>query len=124
MRNYSGSSERLELSMVCASSYELYQLSRDTYEQVLFRYMSYDWMKEHGYAIDSVNYELVYSGDLDPDTNPEDIFRKFNLDKPADYNGHSMSVSDVVVFDRDGYRTAYYCDRFGFREIEWGGKNG
>jgi len=27
----------------------------------------------------------------------EDIYRRFNIDHPEDFRGHSLSVSDVVV---------------------------
>ena len=40
--------------------------------------------------------------------------------KPADYPGRSMSVSDVVVICEGRNRAAYYCDRIGFRGIDWG----
>ena len=39
---------------------------------------------------------------------------KFNLDHPADFRGHSLSVSDVVV----AKGKAYYVDTFGFKELK------
>ena len=30
----------------------------------------------------------------------------------------SMSVSDVLVINRDGKKTAYYVDSFGFQEVK------
>jgi hypothetical protein len=44
----------------------------------------------------------------------EEIFRVFNIEKPADFKGHSLSVSDVVVLDG----AAYYVDVYGFKRIE------
>lgn len=44
----------------------------------------------------------------------EEIFRVFNIEKPADFKGHSLSVSDVVVLDG----AAYYVDAYGFKRIE------
>lgn len=44
----------------------------------------------------------------------EEIFRVFNIDKPADFRGHSLSVSDVVVLDG----MAYYVDVYGFKKLE------
>ena len=50
------------------------------------------------------NYDLVYEGSMaDVTDNPdlriqlEAIYRKFNLERPDDFTGHSLSVSDVVV---------------------------
>lgn len=36
---------------------------------------------------------------------------------PADFKGHSMSVSDVVIVNRDGDMKAYYVDSFGFADL-------
>ena len=54
-------------------------------------------MQEAGLAVDRQNYDLVYTAPLDGKTTLEDIYRTFNLDRPADFTGHSLSVSDVVV---------------------------
>ena len=42
---------------------------------------------------------------------------RFNIDRPADFKGHSLSVSDIVVLHQDGKDTAHYCDRFGFSQV-------
>ena len=47
----------------------------------------------------------------------EDIYTKFNIDHPADFTGHSLSVSDVVVLHQDGENTSHYVDSVGYREI-------
>ena len=39
------------------------------------------------------------------------------MDRPADFTGHSLSVSDIVVLHQDGRDTAHYCDRFGFSQV-------
>ena len=44
-------------------------------------------------------------------------YTRFNIDHPADFKGHSLSVSDVVVLHQDGKDTAHYCDRAGFSEV-------
>lgn len=50
----------------------------------------------------------------DTETVLEHVFRTFNIHKPRDFKGHSISVSDVVTLDG----TAYYVDSFGFKKIE------
>ena len=35
-------------------------------------------------------------------TSLEDIYTRFNLDHPADFKGHSLSVSDIVVLHQNG----------------------
>ena len=44
----------------------------------------------------------------------EMVFEKFNIDHPADYKGHSLSVSDIVVLHEDGKNSAHFVDSFGF----------
>ena len=47
----------------------------------------------------------------------EAIYTKFNIDHPADYKAHSLSVSDIVVLHEDGENTAHFVDSFGFTEL-------
>ena len=74
-------------------------------------------MQEAGLAVDRQNYDLIYTAPLDGKTTLEDIYRTFNLDRPADFTGHSLSVSDVVVLNRSGKEEAHYCDSFGFTPV-------
>jgi len=79
-----------------------------------YRFEAYERLQEAGLAVDRQNYDLVYTAPLDGKTTLEDIYRTFNLDRPADFTGHSLSVSDVVVLTRSGKEEAHYCDSFGF----------
>lgn len=56
------------------------------------------------------DYEYVYGGYSD---SLEDIYARFNMFHPSDFKGHSLSVSDVVMFG-DQY---YYCDSIGWENI-------
>ena len=40
-------------------------------------------------------YDKVYEAEVDG-TSLEDVYEKFNIDKPDDYKARSLSVSDVV----------------------------
>ena len=69
------------------------------------------------------SYELVYSASLPP-TDVRDqgsilegLYAKFNLDRPVDFHGHSLSVSDVIVLKQKGQVTSYYTDSFGFQKL-------
>ena len=69
------------------------------------------------------SYELVYSASLPP-TDVRDqgsilegLYAKFNLDRPEDFHGHSLSVSDVIVLKQKGQVTSYYTDSFGFQKL-------
>ena len=45
----------------------------------------------------------------------ECLFETFNNNKPSDYKRRSMSVSDVVVVNG----RAFYCDKFGWKEVDF-----
>lgn len=75
-----------------------------------FRYRSYEDLQADGLSLDRKNYQLVYTAPLDKDTTLDEIYRRFNIEHPADYKGHSLSTGDIVVFRQDGKQTAYYVD--------------
>ena len=74
------------------------------------RYRSYEDLQADGLSVDRKNYQLVYTAPLDKDTTLDEIYRRFNMEHPADYKGHSLSMGDIVVFRQDGKQTAYYVD--------------
>lgn len=63
-------------------------------------------------------YNKVYEGNVEA-KNLEDVFYIFNMNRPQDFKGHSLSVSDVVetTDETTGAKKWYYCDDFGFPEI-------
>ena len=75
-----------------------------------FRYRSYEDLQADGLSVDRKNYQLVYTAPLDKDTTLDEIYRRFNIEHPSDYKGHSLSTGDIVVFRQDGKQTAYYVD--------------
>lgn len=97
-------------------TFTIYQLKGGS-ETRDYRFEPYESLQEAGLAIDRQNYDLVYTAPLDGKTTLEDIFRTFNLDRPPDFTGHSLSVSDIVVLNRGGDTEAYYCDSAGFVDV-------
>ena len=97
-------------------TFSIYQLKRGDETRDL-RFEPYDRLQATGHAIDRANYELIYTASLAPDTSLEDIYTRFNIDHPADFKGHSLSVSDIVVLHRDGRDAAHYVDSIGYREV-------
>ncbi len=69
------------------------------------------------------NYNLIYTGELSDIKEQEQrgklnaIFEKFNIDHPADYRGHSLSVSDIVVLHENGKNSTHFVDSYGFTEL-------
>ena len=47
----------------------------------------------------------------------ETIFTIFNLRRPEDFKGHSLSMSDVIELTRNGSTKFYYCDMCGFSKL-------
>lgn len=74
-------------------------------------------LKAAGLTVDRANYREVYTAPLAGTDNLEGIYRRFNVNHPADYTGHSLSISDIVVLHRDGRDMAHYVDSFGFSEV-------
>lgn len=98
------------------SRFGIYQL-KDTEETRDIRFMNMDYLEKEGIPVSRENYTLVYTGELTEGMSLEDIYTKFNIDHPADFTGHSLSVSDVVVLHQDGENTSHYVDSVGYREI-------
>ena len=97
-------------------SFEIWQLN-DTTEGSLLRFMDSEYLARHDLTVDLGNYNRVYAGKLKQGTTLEDLYTRFNLQRPEDYRGHSMSVSDLVILNRDGESQAFYCDRIGFLDV-------
>ena len=79
--------------------------------------MSLDWLESRGLSVDRENYRMVYAMHREPGETLEDIYRRFNMDHPEDFKGHSLSVSDVVVLHGNGADAAWYVDSIGFKEL-------
>ena len=102
-------------------AFAIYQVRSDgTDENRYRRFTDLDGLQKLGMKPTRDHYDLIYTGALSdhPTVNdPEDAFRVFNLERPADFGGHSLSVSDIVAFRREGMVTYHYCDSVGFEEI-------
>lgn len=94
----------------------IYQL-KDNEETRDIQFMNMDFLEGKGITAAKENYELVYIAPLEEDLSLEDIYTQFNIDRPTDFKGHSLSVSDVVVLHQNGENTSHYVDSFGYREL-------
>ena len=97
-------------------SFSIYQLKGGN-ETLDYRFEPLDSIHRNGLSIKPENYELVYEAPLTAKDNLESIYTRFNVDRPADFTGYSLSVSDIVVLHQGGKDTAHYCDRAGFSEV-------
>lgn len=97
-------------------TYSVYQL-KDGEEYRDFQFEPLDRLEAVGKQVDSGNYELVYSAPYTEKDSLEGIYAKLNMDRPDNFHGHSLSVSDVVVLHQGGQDRAHYCDSFGFQDV-------
>ena len=82
-----------------------------------YRFMGLDFVQKKGVTVSRANYDLIYAAPLTNKDTLEAIFERFNIQRPADFTGHSLSVSDVVVLNDGSTVKAYYVDSIGFAEL-------
>ena len=98
------------------ATYEIWQL-KDTPENRPIQFADYAFASL--YRLTESRYNKVYEAAADADTDSLDkIFTKFNIAHPSDFTGHSLSMSDIVVINQDGKKTAHYVDTWGFQEVK------
>lgn len=97
-------------------TFSIYQLKSGN-ETLDYRFEPLDAIRNNGLSVKPENYEQVYTAPLTEKDSLESIYTRFNIDRPTDFKGHSLSVSDIVVLHQDGKDTAHYCDRFGFSQV-------
>ena len=95
----------------------IYQLKDDDSTRNL-RFESLEQIKKDKQLPVIENYELIYSARMKADTTLESIFTEFNTNRPYDFYGHSLSVSDIVVLSDKGKNNAYYCDKAGWEKVD------
>ena len=94
----------------------VWQLRPDV--DIRMKFISYDELEKQFGHPEPENYQLVFEGEVD--TNDlEALYEKFNVDHPAGYRGHSLSMSDIVeLYDETG-SSFHYVDRFGFQQVDF-----
>lgn len=98
------------------NQFAVYQL-KNIPENRLLRFRPYSMLQEMKIQIQYSSYEQVYMGRMQPGDGPEHICRRFNEKRPRTFHGHSISVSDVLVLNKDGVVISYYVEKDGFTVI-------
>lgn len=97
-------------------SMAIYQLRRDA--PIELRFASLGSLAA---PPDPANYEAIYTREVYPDDDTgrilENFYYIFNDERPGDFVGHSLSVSDIVALKQDGKVSYHYCDSMGFQEL-------
>lgn len=98
----------------------IYQIRRGG-ELDAYRFMNYDYLQSKGVTPERGGYDAIYTGGFmdygNARTNLDMIYQRFNVDHPADFKGHSLSVSDIVALKQNGVVSCHYVDSIGFREL-------
>ena len=104
-------------------AYAIYQL-KQTQDTRDLRFASMGQVLMAGKKIDREKYDLLYIGDLpgkmgrQPGDVLDEIYARFNIMKPEDFPGHSLSMSDIIGLKQNGSISFHYVDTFGFREVK------
>ena len=100
--------------------YAILQLRRIE-DTVYERFSSMRELERMGLEPDIDHYEVVYTAPLlpykDQNTMLEELYAKFNVSRPDDFTGHSLSVSDIVALRQNGVVSCHYVDSIGFQEL-------
>ena len=104
-----------------ADAFAIYQLKQTEQTRDL-RFEPLARLQLTGRAVDRVNYECVYTAPLPTNAPNAPLYRlnalyeQLNLDRPADFTGHSLSVGDVVALKQNDGITCHYVDSWRFAE--------
>ena len=96
----------------------IYQLKPDAPHGL--RFERFDSLKE---PPDQLHYECTYALSANPDIPRDQLleqqYQTFNIDRPKDFIGQSLSVSDIVALKRNGLISYHYCDWAGYKELDY-----
>lgn len=98
-------------------TFGIYQIKDDSPGEN-YAFMNMRFIESHGMQIKKEDYKLVYVGELLGNMSLDDIFERFNIDRPKDFRGHSLSVSDIVVLNDGENVTAHFVDSISFEQLD------
>ena len=97
-------------------TFDIWQL-RHTPSTSFLLFMGSEYLEDKGIPVDLSNYELKYRTELKASDTLDRIYERFNLDRPEDFHGYSLSVSDLIVVHRAMGTSVFYVDTFGFKDV-------
>ena len=98
-------------------TFGIYQIKDDSPGEN-YAFMNMSFIESHGMQIKKEDYKLVYVGELSGNMSLDDIFERFNIDRPEDFRGHSLSVSDIIVLNDGKKVTAHFVDSISFEQLD------
>ena len=102
-------------------AFAIYQLkSGEEYRD--YRFEGLERLQNAGLEVTHENYDFIYTAsiaDFNGSINStlNQLYEQFNINHPAGFTGHSLSVSDIIVLKIDDVVSSHYVDSFGFQEL-------
>lgn len=97
--------------------YFIFQIKKDDEKAQKGLFMDSEWHGRHNMPITVANYDLVYGGAYTKGMVLSGIFHRFNMQRPAEFKGHSLSISDVIVTVVGEEIRTFFVDSIGFTEL-------
>ena len=97
-------------------SFEIWQLRPDESTAKLL-FMNSGYLAKNSLTVDFANYEQTYRAALRPSDTLDRIYERFNVHRPEDFHGHSLSVSDLIVVRQSAGVKVFFVDSFGFKDV-------
>lgn len=98
-------------------TYEILQIKEGSNGEA-YRFLKMSHVQASGMQVNADDYESKYKEAWKQGETLETIYERFNIHRPEDFTGHSLSVSDVVVLESETEKKAFYVDSFGFSELK------
>ncbi len=93
------------------NQFAVYQLKRSAETRKLC-FRTYQNLMDEKIAVRAENYDQVYLAAALPGDSAEKIWQRLRDKPPKTFKGyHSISVSDVLVYNKEGVVTSYYIDK-------------
>ena len=99
------------------TTYEILQIRAGSNGEA-YRFFKMSHVQAGGLQVKAEDYESMYKEELKPGETLDTIYERFNIHRPKDFTGHSLSVSDVIVLESESEKKAFYVDSFGFSELK------
>ena len=98
--------------------FTILQVNEDNENSRHIMFSDLEFIRKYNLPLSIDIYNNVYEGEITTESENttdilDDIYRKFNIARPEDFKGHSLSTSDVIKMDGKHY----FCDSFGWEEI-------
>ena len=94
---------------------------KDFPDRIFYSFESLEDLKEHGLSVKPENYQFRYVASIPVSVERGKVFGKiyeiFNLCRPDNFYGHSLSISDIIAIKEHGAVSFHYVDKYSFEKL-------